>query len=62
MATSRAPPSGLHPRAVCSAFGGPLLEALTPRLLNCSWNLDPQAGTTDENKRGLSGITYPGRP
>jgi hypothetical protein len=31
----------------------------TPRLLDCkSWKQGPQAGTTGENKRGLSGMTY----
>ena len=41
-----------------SALGLPLLDSLTPRLLDCTWRQKPQAGTTDETKRGLSGITY----
>jgi hypothetical protein len=34
----------------------------TPRLLDCTWRQKPQAGTTDENKRGLSGIAYSAGP
>jgi len=38
------------------------LDSLTPRLLDCTWRQKPQAGTTDENRRGLSGITDPAGP
>ena len=35
-----------------------LLDSLTPRPLDCTWRQKPQVGTTDGNKRGLSGITW----
>ena len=42
--------------AVCATR---LLDFLTPRLLDCTWKQEPQAGATDENRRRLSGMTCP---
>ena len=39
-----------------------LPDSLTPRLLDCTWRQKPQAGTTNENRRGLSGMTLPAGP
>ena len=48
----------LQPERSGRRLASQLLDSLTPRLLDCTWRQKPQAGTTDENKRGLSGITY----
>jgi len=48
----------LRPERSGRRLASQLLDSLTPRPLDCTWRQKPQAGTTDENKRGLSGIAY----
>jgi len=50
----------LRPEKWGRRLASQLLDSLTPRLLDCTWRQKPQAGTTDENKRGR--ITYPTGP
>ena len=52
----------LRPERWDRRLASQLLDSLTPRLLDCTWRQKPQAGTTNENRRGLSGMTLPAGP